>query len=74
MTLSATGPVNVGVWNDTGNVLLARRSVEECRGVHAQNHFALVNVEGFFRKRKGVQLALWISDFAKFESRRRFRS
>jgi hypothetical protein len=33
VTLSATGPVNVEVWNDTGNTLLARRSVPVTTGV-----------------------------------------
>ena len=33
VTLSATGPVNVEVWNDTGNVLLSRRSLPATNGV-----------------------------------------
>ena len=33
VTLSATGPVNVEVWNNTGNVLLARRSIPATGGV-----------------------------------------
>ena len=32
MSLSADGPVNVEVWNDTGNVLLARESVPATQG------------------------------------------
>ena len=35
VTLSATGPVNVEVWNDTGNTLLARRSVPGTNGVES---------------------------------------
>ena len=30
--LSTTGPVNVEVWNDTGNVLLARRAIPATTG------------------------------------------
>ena len=33
MTLSATGPVNVEVWDDNGDVLLARRSIPATAGV-----------------------------------------
>lgn len=33
VTLSASGPVNVEIWNDTGNVLLARKSVPPTRGM-----------------------------------------
>jgi hypothetical protein len=33
VTLSATGPVNVEVWNDTGDTLLARRSLPATTGV-----------------------------------------
>jgi hypothetical protein len=32
VSLAAGGPVNVEVWNDTGNVLLARQSVPSTRG------------------------------------------
>ena len=35
VTLSAAGPVNVEVWNDTGNVLLARRSIPATSGVES---------------------------------------
>ena len=35
VTLSAAGPVNVEVWNDTGNVLLARRSIPASNGVES---------------------------------------
>ena len=35
VTLSATGPVNVEVWNDTGNVLLARRSIPATTGIES---------------------------------------
>ena len=35
VTLSAAGPVNVEVWNDTGNVLLARRSIPATNGVES---------------------------------------
>ena len=35
VTLSATGPVNVEVWNDTGNILLARRSIPGTNGVES---------------------------------------
>jgi hypothetical protein len=35
VSLSATGPVTVEVWNDTGNVLLARRSVPTTTGVES---------------------------------------
>jgi hypothetical protein len=35
VTLSATGPVNVEVWNDTGNVLLARRNIPATTGVES---------------------------------------
>ncbi len=35
VSLSATGPVNIEVWNDTGNVLLARRSVPATTGVES---------------------------------------
>jgi len=31
--LSATGPVNVEVWNDNGDVLLARRSISATAGI-----------------------------------------
>jgi hypothetical protein len=33
VTLSATGPVNVEVWNDTGDTLLARRTVMATTGI-----------------------------------------
>ena len=33
VTLSATGPVNVEVWDETGNTLLARRSIPSTSGV-----------------------------------------
>jgi hypothetical protein len=33
VTLSTSGPVNVEVWNDTGNVLLARRGIPATTGV-----------------------------------------
>lgn len=33
VTLSASGPVNVEVWNDTGNTLLARRAITSTGGV-----------------------------------------
>lgn len=33
VTLSTTGPVNVEVWNDTGNVLVARRLVLRTSGI-----------------------------------------
>ncbi|HUY44763.1 MAG TPA: DUF2079 domain-containing protein [Streptosporangiaceae bacterium] len=33
VTLSATGPVNVEVWNNTGNTLLARRSLASTDGI-----------------------------------------
>lgn len=33
VTLSASGPVNVEVWNDTGNVLLARRAISPTGGL-----------------------------------------
>lgn len=33
VTLSASGPVNVEAWNDTGNVLLSRRSVPPTTGI-----------------------------------------
>jgi len=33
VTMSATGPVNVEVWNDTGNILLARRSIPGTKGI-----------------------------------------
>jgi len=33
VTLSATGPVNVEVWNDTGNTLLFRRSILATNGI-----------------------------------------
>jgi Predicted membrane protein (DUF2079) len=35
VTLSATGPVNVEVWNDTGNTLLARRTIPATSGVES---------------------------------------
>jgi hypothetical protein len=35
VTLSSTGPVNVEVWNDTGNALLARLSIPSTSGVEA---------------------------------------
>jgi hypothetical protein len=35
VTLSAAGPVNVEVWNDTGKVLLARRSIPATTGVES---------------------------------------
>ena len=35
VTLSSVGPVNVEVWNDTGNVLLARRSIPATNGVES---------------------------------------
>jgi hypothetical protein len=35
VTLSATGPVNVEVWNDTGNTLLARLSIPATAGVES---------------------------------------
>jgi hypothetical protein len=35
VTLSADGPVNVEVWNDTGNTLLARRSIPGTNGVQS---------------------------------------
>jgi hypothetical protein len=35
VSLSATGPVKVEVWNDTGNVLLARQSVPATTGVES---------------------------------------
>src|SRR5260370_8473003 len=33
VTLSATGPVNVEVWNDTGDTLLARRTIMATTGI-----------------------------------------
>jgi hypothetical protein len=33
--LSAGGPVNIEVWNDNGNVLLARRSIPATQGIEA---------------------------------------
>lgn len=33
VTLSATGPVNVEVWNETGNTLLTRRTLPSTRGI-----------------------------------------
>jgi uncharacterized membrane protein len=33
VTLSTTGPVNVEVWNDNGNILLARRSIPVASGI-----------------------------------------
>jgi hypothetical protein len=33
VTLSATGPVNVEVWNDTGDVLLTRRTMPSTNGI-----------------------------------------
>ena len=33
VTLSATGPVNVEVWDNTGNVLLARQSLPGTDGI-----------------------------------------
>jgi hypothetical protein len=33
VTLSTTGPVNVEVWNDTGDTLLARRTVVATTGI-----------------------------------------
>ncbi len=35
VSLSAAGPVNVEVWNDTGNVLLARRSLPATSGTES---------------------------------------
>lgn len=35
VSLSATGPVNVEVWNDTGHVLLARQSLPRTNGVES---------------------------------------
>jgi Predicted membrane protein (DUF2079) len=35
VTLSATGPVNVEVWNDTGRTLLARHSIPATTGVES---------------------------------------
>jgi hypothetical protein len=35
VSLSSTGPVNVEVWNDTGNVLLARQSVPAITGLES---------------------------------------
>ncbi len=35
VSLSSTGPVNVEVWNDTGNVLLARQSIPGTTGVES---------------------------------------
>jgi hypothetical protein len=35
VNLSATGPVNVEVWNDTGDVLLARRSIPNTTGTQS---------------------------------------
>ena len=35
VTLSATGPVNVEIWNNSGNVLLARRSLPGTSGVES---------------------------------------
>jgi hypothetical protein len=35
VTMSATGPVNVEVWNDTGNTLLARHSVPVTTGIES---------------------------------------
>ena len=35
VTLSAAGPVKVEVWNDTGNTLLARRSIPATTGVES---------------------------------------
>jgi hypothetical protein len=35
VALSATGPVNVEVWNDTGKTLLARRSVPATTGIES---------------------------------------
>lgn len=35
VSMSSTGPVNVEVWNDTGNVLLARQSVPATTGIEA---------------------------------------
>jgi hypothetical protein len=35
VSLSTTGPVNVEVWNDTGNVLLARKSVPATAGTES---------------------------------------
>jgi hypothetical protein len=35
VTLSATGPVNVEVWNDTGDTLLARRSLPGTTGIES---------------------------------------
>lgn len=36
VTLSASGPVNVEVWNDNGRVLLARRTVPAAAGVQTE--------------------------------------
>jgi hypothetical protein len=35
VTLSASGPVNVEVWNNTGDVLLARRSLPSTGGIES---------------------------------------
>jgi Predicted membrane protein (DUF2079) len=37
VTLSSTGPVNIEVWNDTGNVLLARLSIPATNGIERVN-------------------------------------
>jgi len=52
--LSSTGPVNVEVWNDTGDVLLARRSIPSTSGtaavtvpVNAQAAYRAVTYSGW---------------------------
>jgi hypothetical protein len=35
VTMSATGPVYVEVWNDTGNILLTRRIIPETKGIES---------------------------------------
>ena len=37
VTLSASGPVNVEVWNDTGDTLIARRSIPSTNGIQTTN-------------------------------------
>ena len=35
VTLSASGPVNVEVWNDTGHILITRRAIPSTDGVES---------------------------------------
>src|SRR5580704_7992563 len=51
-----------------GNVLGSERCVGKSGDVHTENDSALINVEGRFRERKGVQLALRIGHNAYLES------